>query len=53
MSIPCGFTNSGLPIGLQLAAAPFEDRRLLALAKQYQSVTDWHLRRPAQQTAHE
>jgi len=48
MSIPCGFTTSGLPIGLQLAAAPLEDRRLLMLAKQYQSVTDWHLRRPTQ-----
>lgn len=48
MSIPCGFTASGLPIGLQLAAAPHRDRRLLKLAIQYQKKTDWHLRRPSQ-----
>jgi len=46
MSIPCGFTAAGLPIGLQLAAAPHNDRRLLDLAIQYQKSTDWHLRRP-------
>lgn len=46
MSIPCGFTGAGLPIGLQLAAAPQNDRRLLDLAIQYQKSTDWHLRRP-------
>lgn len=47
MSVPCGFTASGLPIGLQLAAAPHADRRLLDLAIQYQKTTDWHLRRPS------
>jgi len=46
MSIPCGFTDAGLPIGLQLAAAPHNDRQLLQLAVQYQKSTDWHLRRP-------
>ncbi len=47
MSIPCGFTRSGLPIGAQLAAGHFSEATLLRLGHAYQRVTDWHLRRPA------
>ena len=45
-SIPCGFTKSGLPIGLQLLAAPFEEEKLLRAARMYERQTDWHTRRP-------
>jgi aspartyl-tRNA(Asn)/glutamyl-tRNA(Gln) amidotransferase subunit A len=47
ISIPCGFTESGLPIGLQLMAPPLEEDRLLRAAYMYQQATDWHARRPA------
>ena len=46
MSIPCGFTRTGLPIGLQILAAPFEEDKMLRIARMYESVTEWHLRRP-------
>ncbi|MBS0561074.1 MAG: amidase [Proteobacteria bacterium] len=46
ISIPCGFDPNGLPIGLQLAARPFGEARLLKVADAYQRDTDWHLRRP-------
>lgn len=47
ISIPCGFTRSGLPIGLQLLAPPFAEEKLLRIARMYERETDWHLRRPA------
>jgi aspartyl-tRNA(Asn)/glutamyl-tRNA(Gln) amidotransferase subunit A len=46
ISLPCGFSGSGLPIGLQLMAAPFEEERLLRAARMYEQATDWHTRRP-------
>jgi len=45
VSIPCGFTKGGLPIGLQLQAAPFEEEKLLRAARMYERATDWHTRR--------
>jgi aspartyl-tRNA(Asn)/glutamyl-tRNA(Gln) amidotransferase subunit A len=45
VSIPCGFTRSGLPIGLQIQAAPFEEETLLRVARMYERTTDWHSRR--------
>ncbi|QDU27806.1 Glutamyl-tRNA(Gln) amidotransferase subunit A [Anatilimnocola aggregata] len=45
MSIPCGFTTSGLPIGLQMQSQPFDEERLLRAAHIYQQKTDWHNRR--------
>lgn len=48
ISIPCGITGSGLPIGLQLQAPPFQEERLLRGAQMFQQVTDWHTRRPAE-----
>jgi aspartyl-tRNA(Asn)/glutamyl-tRNA(Gln) amidotransferase subunit A len=46
VSIPCGFTKGGLPIGLQLQAAPFAEEKLLRAARMYERATDWHTRRP-------
>jgi aspartyl-tRNA(Asn)/glutamyl-tRNA(Gln) amidotransferase subunit A len=45
-SVPCGMSAEGLPIGLQLAAGPWRDGLLLRAAAAFQTVTDWHLRRP-------
>lgn len=47
ISIPCGFTKNGLPIGFQLQGRAFDERRLLELAAAYQAETDWHSRKPA------
>jgi aspartyl-tRNA(Asn)/glutamyl-tRNA(Gln) amidotransferase subunit A len=46
MSVPCGFDRQGLPIGLQLAAAPWQEALLLRVAHQYQLATKWHRRQP-------
>ncbi len=46
ISIPCGFSGDGLPIGLQLLGAPLSEDRLLRVARSYERVTDWHARRP-------
>jgi len=47
MSIPCGFSREGLPIGLQLQANAFDEARLLEVAHRFQQATDWHARAPA------
>ncbi len=46
MSIPCGFSNDGRPIGVQLIGDLFSEARLLNAAHQYQLNTDWHTRIP-------
>jgi len=46
ISIPCGFTRDGLPIGLQIQAPPFEEKKLLRVARMFEQETDWHTRRP-------
>jgi len=46
ISIPCGFTRSGLPIGLQISGPRFGEAKVLALAHAYEQATDWHTRRP-------
>jgi aspartyl-tRNA(Asn)/glutamyl-tRNA(Gln) amidotransferase subunit A len=46
MSIPCGFTASNRPIGLQLIGDYFAEAKLLNVAHQYQQTTDWHRRMP-------
>jgi len=46
ISVPCGFTSTGLPIGMQLVAGPWKESTLLEAALAYQSVTDWHKREP-------
>ncbi len=44
VSLPCGFTTGGLPIGLQLVGKPFEESMILRIAHAYQQLTDWHRR---------
>jgi aspartyl-tRNA(Asn)/glutamyl-tRNA(Gln) amidotransferase subunit A len=46
ISLPCGFTDGGLPIGLQLAGRWWEEAAILRAAHAFQQATDWHLRRP-------
>jgi aspartyl-tRNA(Asn)/glutamyl-tRNA(Gln) amidotransferase subunit A len=46
ISIPCGFTRSGLPIGLQISGPSGGDAAVLRLAYAYEQATDWHARRP-------
>lgn len=46
ISIPNGFGERNLPTGLHLVGRAFEENRLLAISRKYQSVTDWHTRTP-------
>jgi aspartyl-tRNA(Asn)/glutamyl-tRNA(Gln) amidotransferase subunit A len=46
ISVPMGFTAGGLPLGLQIAARPFEDAVALDVGIAYQAQTDWHLMQP-------
>jgi len=46
ISIPCGFTQSGLPIGLQIAGPPWREDLVLRLAHVYEQATAWHKRHP-------
>jgi aspartyl-tRNA(Asn)/glutamyl-tRNA(Gln) amidotransferase subunit A len=46
ISVPCGFTTDGLPIGLQISGAPFAESTVLALAHAYEQATEWHRRSP-------
>jgi aspartyl-tRNA(Asn)/glutamyl-tRNA(Gln) amidotransferase subunit A len=41
-SIPCGFTQAGLPVGLQIVGRMFDDRGVLAASRAYEQSTDWH-----------
>lgn len=47
ISVPCGFTKSGLPIGLQLIGQPFQEADLLAIAHAYERGHEWSQRHPA------
>ena len=47
LSLPCGFTQSGLPIGLQLIGKPFDESTLLSAAYAFEQATPWHARAPA------
>jgi len=42
MSIPCGFSKNGLPIGMQILAKPFAEETLFQIAYAYEQKTDWH-----------
>ncbi|MGH7423733.1 MAG: Asp-tRNA(Asn)/Glu-tRNA(Gln) amidotransferase subunit GatA, partial [Candidatus Methylomirabilales bacterium] len=44
--LPCGFTQAGLPIGLQLLGKPFDEATLLQVAFAYEQATEWHRRKP-------
>jgi aspartyl-tRNA(Asn)/glutamyl-tRNA(Gln) amidotransferase subunit A len=47
VTVPCGFSRDGLPIGLQLVGRPFDEARLLNLAYTYEQSTDWKDKHPA------
>jgi Asp-tRNA(Asn)/Glu-tRNA(Gln) amidotransferase A subunit family amidase len=46
VSVPCGFSSGGLPIGLQVAAGPFEEPLVLRIARAYERATPWHDEHP-------
>ncbi len=46
LSVPCGFTAAGRPVGLQLVGRPYAEATLLRLARDYEQATPWHERRP-------
>jgi aspartyl-tRNA(Asn)/glutamyl-tRNA(Gln) amidotransferase subunit A len=47
ITVPCGLTSKGLPIGLQLIGRAFEETTILRLAHIFEEATTWHLRQPA------
>jgi aspartyl-tRNA(Asn)/glutamyl-tRNA(Gln) amidotransferase subunit A len=47
ISLPCGFSHSGLPIGLQISGPHLGERTVLALAHAFEQATEWHRRSPA------
>ena len=46
ISIPCGFTTTGLPVGMQIMGRHFEEEKILKIAKLFENETDFHLKRP-------
>ena len=47
LSVPCGLTGDGLPIGLMIYGRPFHEDKLLRIGHAYQQATEWHLQRPS------
>ncbi len=47
VSVPCGFTRAGLPVGLQLVGRWFEEGAVLRVARAYEQATEWHRRLPS------
>lgn len=47
LSMPCGLTGGGLPIGLQIIGRPLDEETVLAAARAYEKVSDWNDKRPA------
>ena len=46
LSLPCGFTQTGLPVGLQIVSRPWAEDAVLRAAYAFERATDWHLRKP-------
>jgi aspartyl-tRNA(Asn)/glutamyl-tRNA(Gln) amidotransferase subunit A len=46
LSVPCGFDDAGLPIGLQVIGRPFDEATLLRIGAAYEQATDWHRKAP-------
>jgi aspartyl-tRNA(Asn)/glutamyl-tRNA(Gln) amidotransferase subunit A len=46
ISVPCGFTSGGLPVGLMIAGPRFSEGKVLALAQAFERATSWHTRKP-------
>jgi aspartyl-tRNA(Asn)/glutamyl-tRNA(Gln) amidotransferase subunit A len=47
ISVPCGFSPQGLPIGLQIIAPPFGEETIFQVAAAFEAATDFHTRKPA------
>jgi len=47
ISVPCGFTGGGLPVGLQIIGRPFDEAGLLAIARHYEQAHKWHTKHPS------
>lgn len=47
LALPCGFDRDGMPVGMQLIGRPFDENTILAAGNAYQSVTDYHTKKPA------
>ncbi len=46
LSLPCGFDDDGLPIGMQIIGKHFDEAIILRLAHHYEQATDWHKKKP-------
>jgi aspartyl-tRNA(Asn)/glutamyl-tRNA(Gln) amidotransferase subunit A len=46
ISLPCGLTHSGLPIGMQLIGRHFDEETILRVAFAFEQATEWHTRKP-------
>ena len=46
ITVPCGFSDNNLPIGLQIAGRPYDESSVLRVAHAYEQATEWHKRRP-------
>jgi aspartyl-tRNA(Asn)/glutamyl-tRNA(Gln) amidotransferase subunit A len=46
IALPCGFSQAGLPIGLQIIGRPFEEAKLLQAAYAYEQSTQWRMKKP-------
>jgi aspartyl-tRNA(Asn)/glutamyl-tRNA(Gln) amidotransferase subunit A len=51
LTVPCGFSSEGLPVGLGIAGRPFDEVTVLRIANAYERSTDWHTRRPTYSSA--
>jgi aspartyl-tRNA(Asn)/glutamyl-tRNA(Gln) amidotransferase subunit A len=47
MSLPCGFTQQELPIGVQIMAPPFQEETIFQVAAAFEAASDFHTRKPA------
>jgi aspartyl-tRNA(Asn)/glutamyl-tRNA(Gln) amidotransferase subunit A len=46
MTVPCGFDDAGLPVGLQIAAHAYDEATMFRIGHAYEQATPWHLERP-------
>jgi len=46
MSVPCGFDDQGMPVGLQIGARPGAEETIFKVAHAYEQATAWHTMRP-------
>ena len=47
ISVPCGFSSKGLPVGVQIISGPFAEEKIFQVAYAYEQNTNWHLKKPS------